>query len=574
MINSSDYVFRCSGIIEGTEDVLENDCRSRISKAVKHLPGSAEGWFEIYDLTTRPLSSHMGHLGRFWPNIEVKRKIRSLLTHRILGLTSNPGHNLRQEIKTLEIKARNYPLEITVSQTDVTSYTEGSKVSTSTNKKDQITVEGQARPNSDPDPDDDGDDNPEQAYEDNRKVGIIYARVSSDGQTSDDNDNMDDENPDEGSIQGQISELVEIAHDEGIALPYDPFIDEAKTGTNFDREAIQRVFEVCKQKDIDYLLVEKIDRIGRNAPETLYFISQLQRECGVTLITPKGEQDIEEVKGLMHTTLMSLMAEVQNTIRTKKATKERIRGFLEKKNWNCKSPTVPLGYSETEDGWLKVDPEEKPIVQEIFEKFIECEKYAATERHIEAEFGSKSIEGHSVKTVLQESAYIGRPKVPEDWLEGMPFENDLYESELRLLGSEDDNRGEEIFEKVQAVIKKKDQVGSTDEETHTIEDFIKEFGLFATVESSIPVKLVHHCGEPLVKDGQVDLGGKYDIRTHRYKCPKCEAVESLDDYYRKWPLQFEAEKMEIMNDLLNGDEIFGKSAGDSNSDKETESDSE
>jgi len=89
MTNSSDYVFRCSGIIEGTEDVLENDCRSRISKAVKHLPGSAEGWFEIYDLTTRPLSSHMGHLGRFWPNIEVKRKIRSLLATR----SSRSGSN-------------------------------------------------------------------------------------------------------------------------------------------------------------------------------------------------------------------------------------------------------------------------------------------------------------------------------------------------------------------------------------------------------------------------------------------------------------------------------------------------
>ena len=573
MINS-DYVFRCSGIIEGTEDVLENDCRSRISKAVKHLPGSAEGWFEICDLTTRPLSSHMGHLGRFWPNIEVKRKILSLLIHRILGFTLKLAHNLKQGMETLEIESRNYSLEITVSQTDVTSYTEGSKASTSTDKKGQIMVEGQAGQNSDPDPDDDGDDSLEQAHEDDRKIGIIYARVSSDGQTSDDNDNMDDENPDEGSIEGQISELEDIAHDEGIALPYDPFIDEAKTGTNFDREAIQRVFEVCKQKDIDYLLVEKIDRIGRNAPETLYFISQLQRECGVTLITPKGEQDIEEVKGLMHTTLMSLMAEVQNTIRTKKATKERIRGFLEKKNWNCKSPKVPLGYSETEDGWLEVDPEEKPIVQEIFEKFIECENYAATERHIEDEFGSKSIEGHSIKTVLQESAYIGRPKVPEDWLEGMPFENDLYESELHLLGAGDDNRGEKMFEKVQAVINKKDQTGSTDEETYTIEDFIDEFGLFATVESSAPVKLIHHCGEPLVKDGQVDLGGKYDITTHRYKCQRCDETEGFADYYRKWPLQVEAEKMEIIHDLLNGDELFGESDADSNSDEETDSDSE
>jgi hypothetical protein len=298
----------------------------------------------------------------------------------------------------------------------------------------------------------------------------------------------------------------------------------------------------------------------------------LQKTCDVTLITPKGKQDIQEVKGLMHTTLMSLMSEIENTIRTEKATKERIRGFLEKKNWNCKSPKVPLGYSEDDDGWLEVDPESKELVREIFEKFIECENYSATADHIEAEFGSQSLEGHSVKTVLQESTYIGRPRVPEEWLDGLPFENDLHEPELHLLRADDDDRNvsEQTFEDVQAVITRKNQTSSTDKETYTIEDFIQEFGLFATVESALPVKLIHYCGEPLVKDGQADLGGKFDISTHRYKCPACEEIVD-DDYYRKWPRTVEAEKMEMLNLILDDDSHFGPSDQDSDSDDTSES---
>ena len=523
-------------------------------------------------------------LAALCPNIKLKAGIRQLLIQRIVALTSNRPNDLKQQVDRILNSAKSHSPTLTASQSDLASYAEGSTKSTLTDKKDQITAPGEADEDGDPNPDHDGNGNPESAHEDDQDVGIIYARVSSDGQTGDDdggeNANEDgdeaNEKPDEGSIQGQISELEDIAEKEDIALPYEHFTDEAETGTDFDRDEIQRVFEISKQKDIDYLLVEKIDRIGRNAPETLYFISLLQRKCGVTLITPKGEKDIQEVEGLMHTTLMSLMAEIQNTIRTKKATKERIRGFLEKKNWNCKSPKVPLGYSETDDGWLEVDPDEKPIVREIFEKFNECETYAATEEHIINEFGAHSIEGHAIKTILQEPAYIGHPKVPEDWLEGMPYENDLDEPELHLLRAGDDDRdiSEETFEEVQEVIAEKDQFGSTDEETYTIEDFIEHFGLFPTVESSVPVKLIHHCGEPLVKDGQVDLGGKYKISTHRYKCPACEEVEDVKDYYRKWPLQLEAEKMEIMRNLLSGKNILEAFGLNSGSDEVADSDTE
>jgi len=141
----------------------------------------------------------------------------------------------------------------------------------------------------------------------------------------------DDEGLDEGSIEGQVEELEEIAERKGIKLPYDTITDEAETGTDFDRDGIQEVFEKAKRKDIDYLLVEKVDRVGRTAAETLYFIHILQTECGVTLLTNSGSRDVSETPGLMQTTVLSLTAQIQNELRIEKAKKERIRGFLKKK---------------------------------------------------------------------------------------------------------------------------------------------------------------------------------------------------------------------------------------------------
>jgi len=416
-----------------------------------------------------------------------------------------------------------------------------------------------------------GDDNPDADVDDDAPVGLIYARVSSRTQTEDDaadehgtdGAGADGDEIDSGSIEGQVTQLEGIADELGIRLPYEPFIDKAETGRNFDREAIQNVFRTAREEDIDYLLVEKVDRIGRNAPQTLYFISVLQRECGVTLITPSGERDISEVEGLMHTTLMSLMAEVQNDLRTTKARSERIRGFLEKHNWKAYMPRIPLGYTETDDGWLAVDPDEKPIVREIFRKFTDCEVYSETRRHIEETFGADVLDGYRIKTVLQQEAYIGRPQIPDAWIEGTSYDETVVEDpDLHLLQPDDDNRpvSEETFDEAQAIIDQKNQRGEPDEPPYTVSDFVDEFGLFPTVEVSEPVKLLHHCGEPMTKAGQVELGGQFDITTHRYECPACKEIEEPTNYYRKWPKQFEAERMKLMQQLRNDEPIFGSDA--------------
>lgn len=366
------------------------------------------------------------------------------------------------------------------------------------------------------------------------KRGLIYARVSSSDQLDDNDDSGEKhDDTDEGAIDDQVEETRAIAEDYGIELAHEPIKDKAQTGTDFNRDGIQQVFQLAQRKEVGYLLTQSVDRIGRSAAETLYFIHILQSECDVTLVTASGERDMSSIHGLMHTTLLSLMAEVQNEIRTTKAKKSRVRGFLDKKNWHCYSPVVPLGYSNDGSGWLEQDSSEVDAVKDLFEEFVNCETYDETERKINAEHDDV-LDGHRVKTLLTNPIYIGKPQLPDDWVIDLPYDNELDEPELQIVE-------EETFEKVQSIIDRKNSRHSSDGDTYDVVDFVEEFDLFTVIESSQPARLLHDCGEPMVKSGQRTL--KDDIKTHLYRCPEC-------DEYRKWPKENEYDQMELVSHLL------------------------
>ncbi len=365
--------------------------------------------------------------------------------------------------------------------------------------------------------------------------GLIYARVSSSDQVKDEADGSRNV----GSLDTQISEGKEIFKDHGIELSHPPIKDKAQTGTDFDRDGIQKIFRLAQRDDVGYLFVQSVDRIGRSAAETLYFIYILQSECNVTLITPGGERDIGSIHGLMHTTLLSLMGDVQNELRTTKAKKSRVRGFIERKKWNCYSPVVPVGYNQDGDGWLKLDDTELTAVESLFDKFIESKSYTETAHEINNKY-EDILDGHRVKTLLQNPVYIGKPQLPEEWVNNLPYDNVLDEPGLKIID-------ENTFQQAQKIVEEKNQRHSTDEDTYGVSDFIEEFDLFSVIAGSPPVTLVHDCGETMVKTGKEDLK---DVKVHVYWCSKCRT-------HRKWPKEAEYDMMELLHKIRQGDwELF------------------
>lgn len=444
----------------------------------------------------------------FCTKIDIKRRIRSLLGHRILRFIKTLVQNLKRQM-WLGLLIGSISLS-SVGQSDLFEFAQSSEDQADNQDNYEDTKSTTA----------------DQQNESSQKA-LIYARVSSHEQVDADSDTED-----EGSIDDQVSEARSIADKQGLELAHEPIKDKAQTGTNFDRDGIQKVFQLSKQDEIDYLIVQSVDRIGRSAAQTVYFIDILQNKCSVTLLTSSGEQDTGSIRGLMHTTFLSLMADVQNDIRTTKAKKSKVNGFVNKKNWHCYSPVVPLGYSLTDDGWIECDSSTKSIVEDLFEEFIECETYSETERRIEQKYGSV-LEGYRVKTLLQESAYTGHPRVPKKWVSELSYNNEVDDPSLQIISNE-------TFEKAQEIIDDKNQTHSSEESTRDVVDFIEEFDLFSVIESSPSAKLIHNCGTRMRKNGQRTIKG--DKKIHLYQCPECGVS-------RKWPKEPEYDLMELIYEI-------------------------
>ena len=96
-------------------------------------------------------------------------------------------------------------------------------------------------------------------------MGVIYVRVSTKPQ-------MKYGDP----ATNQENRIKEMANSRNIKAFGDPIRDVGKTGTNFIRSGIRKVADLAHSDQISYLLVDNVDRIGRDASESVFYIRRLR----------------------------------------------------------------------------------------------------------------------------------------------------------------------------------------------------------------------------------------------------------------------------------------------------------
>lgn len=335
------------------------------------------------------------------------------------------------------------------------------------------------------------------------KRGIIYARVSSNEQAQSGY-----------SLETQVKNLRQKAEKEDISLVSTPIRDEGESGTNFDRDGIKEVFQLANAGEISHLLVDDADRLGRTTPETLYFIHLLQTECEVEILTSAGQLDTTKIRGLIETTMRTLMSHVAVKGRARKATNTRIHRFVEQRQWSSWFHTIPLGYIERNDGWIEKDTDETDAAEILFEHFLESESYSATTRYINEECNLKTnLSRSQTKQLLQKPVYKGEPTIPINSVSEGKTEKTVDDPALAIVD-------DEIFDRVQQIIKRIARQNSTDDGAVDVDDLVDEFGLFPVVKSSPAVEVIcSECDSAMVKNGQRDLDGS--LKSHNYLCNSC-----------------------------------------------------
>jgi site-specific DNA recombinase len=209
-----------------------------------------------------------------------------------------------------------------------------------------------------------GDVVPIQEPEPARLRAVIYLRVSTAEQAA------TDYGDDGYSIQAQAEACKRAAERLGADV-VDEYVDRGKSARSADRPQLQAMLRrLSSQKDIDFVIVHKIDRLARNRADDIQIVLAI-RKAEAQLISATENIDETPSGTLLHA-IMAAVAEFYSGNLAQEAKK----GMQKKAELGGTPGNAPIGYLNTRDridgkdiGIVVLDPERADHVRWAFREF-------------------------------------------------------------------------------------------------------------------------------------------------------------------------------------------------------------
>ena len=197
-----------------------------------------------------------------------------------------------------------------------------------------------------------------------RLRAVIYLRVSTLKQAS----RRDD--PEGYSLPAQREACHRKATELGADV-VDEYIDRGESAKSVDRDDFQRMVERVKtERDVDLVILHKIDRFARNVPDDAAAFSQL-KAAGAKLVSVSENID-ETPQGMLVHWIMAAMAEFYSA----NLATEVKKGSLQKAKNGGTPYRAPLGYLNVQEriegkgaSMVVFDPDRADLVREVFELY-------------------------------------------------------------------------------------------------------------------------------------------------------------------------------------------------------------
>lgn len=217
------------------------------------------------------------------------------------------------------------------------------------------------------------------------------------------------------SLDAQKEKLRKYADYEGMKVAGE-YSDEGASGKNIQgRPEFKRMMEDIEEgkDDVDYVLVFKLSRFGRNAADVLNSL-QLMQDFGVNLICVEDGIDSSKDSGKLMISVLSAVAEIEReNIRTQTMAGREQKAREGK--WN--GGFAPYGYKLV-NGKLEIAEDEKDIICLIFDQYIHTRKgtvgvakYLNENGYTKKLRQNGTIPGFSetfVKKVIDNPVYMGK----------------------------------------------------------------------------------------------------------------------------------------------------------------------
>ncbi len=182
---------------------------------------------------------------------------------------------------------------------------------------------------------------------------LIYTRVSTDEQAK------------TGfSLANQEKECKYFAEKNGYEV-VKVYVEKGESGSTSKRTEFQKLIKYCltHSKEIDALIVYKLDRFMRNLEEQITIINQFKK-IGIRVLAVHDPNDDKTASGILMRNILGCFNQYENDLKSERVTAGMKEAFLQG-NWQWRAP---LGY-KTVNKNITPDPKTAPIVKKIFELF-------------------------------------------------------------------------------------------------------------------------------------------------------------------------------------------------------------
>lgn len=321
------------------------------------------------------------------------------------------------------------------------------------------------------------------------KIYLIYARVSPKGSTWD---------AEETSIAVQLHECRNYVLKRDPSAQFREVTDEMKSGKNLERPGIRRVIaELEHGTDAwDCLVIWHLDRLTRSLSDALPLFKKI-RDADKGFMSVRQEIDMFTAGGRFMLHIFISTAEYEREM-----TSERVSAKMHGIAAQGKIPwgNIPLGYRRKKGvkNTLEVDPDNAPIVQDIFRMYLSG---GITLADIQKKYPGRFPYRPKVYQILRCRMYTGE----------FEYDGEVYHAEHEPLIDK------ETFERVQSMLGEKSGNSKPRPGAQKYKYLLSGM-------------VVCHCGNRMTSSSAISRGNRFFY----YKCtnPACKnavSAPALDD---------------------------------------------
>lgn len=198
-------------------------------------------------------------------------------------------------------------------------------------------------------------------------------------------------------IQAYIS-----SHEEFKGAGRMEFVDDGYSGTNFNRPSVQKMLGMCRNREVDCVIVKDISRFGRNYLEVGSYLDQIFPCLGIRFIAVNDHYDSAAYRGTTGGIDVAFRNFFYDVYSRDLSGKVKSGVSVSMKKGEYHAGWIIYGYRKTEDGrGLAVDENAAAVVRRIFEEIAEGKTAKTVARQLNEE---------GIPTVLAYKQELGEQK--------------------------------------------------------------------------------------------------------------------------------------------------------------------